>query len=1102
MNLTKSKSKLAALLGTTSLLTTLGALAAHAAEAMPQVAQAFPEEIPENVLVTGSLIRGTAAVGVPVTNLTPMDFATTGAVTTADLFRDYPGANVGQSSSATLGGGHTQRETRVNLRGLDQTGPRALMMVDGMRFPPQADGICAIDPSIIPQIALDHIDILADGASATYGSDAISGVINVILKRNYDGAQTQFGFSSASSGHLHYSASQLWGRTWDGGQITLSFEWYDDSAVYGTKHSNFTVDYRPWGFDDRRVLGGSIPGTISTGSPNLPFNADSGPNALGYIASATCTNCYAIPRASGANFDRSLNNGVGPLTAADNPNPLTWATLSSAAYHDPVAGGNGVQNVVDLNKLGWEEAPQQRIGEVMTVDQRLTKDISLFGEAFYSNRRGFLIDPAYQTPTNNVALSAIAVPTFNPYYPTGPGTPTNLRVSYDLGVERPALTNFHELSQRYALGLNVELPAEWRGQVYYSISSDASFTDAPGALNRNAVSAALGWTIKPLAGIGGAPGFGSWTRPTSVPYLNLFCDPYAFQCNSADTLNYFTGYRRVQERYSENEKGLKFDGPLFDLPGGTVKAAVGGTYIAAELTFNKLDGSGASNLMVSPILDFQPYNVWAGFTQLNVPIFGDNNAIPFFRRLEFELSWRHDQYNGTLHGGTSNPKVAMTWMLSEDAGFTLKGAWGTSFRFANAGEYSPVFSTAIAGFNTPTSFQIGGAPGVFHIACSNGTTPEPGSGAGKVFSSGLFNCGTTPFGIGLGGANTLLLRPYLAGTTTPVRQENFQLQPEQATNWSGGFELAPTKFLQGLDLQATYYIIKITNVLSAFQVQSETTFNRTAEGFHYIVPSDLAALDPACATANANPAACQPFETMVAGILNQNVNSSVQPAALTSIFFINDGGTVNQGSRKVDGIDFSASYDWDMGNIGAFNTGVTGTYYLHDIAITVPGSPPTDRYHQTIATAAATSQGVSVLPYFRYRARLGWSNGPWSVTGFVNHTSHYYHTLGSPPNVNASVCVAAGSSIVGGSSPCAIQNYNNLLTPWYSFDLSIGYDTGEDPANDYLKHVGINVVVRDIFDKHPEFQYVQPNAMRTGIAYDLLRDNEGRIVSLLLTKTW
>ena len=181
-------SKLATLMGSASLLTLTNVLAAQAQQvAQAQMAQAA-QEVPEQVLITGSLIHGTAAVGVPVTNLSVQDFRQTGALTTADLFRTVPVANVSPGAVATNSGGHLERETRVNIRGLDQTGPRSLLMVDGMRFPPQADGICAIDPSIIPSLALDRIDILADGASATYGSDAIAGVINVILKRAYDGA--------------------------------------------------------------------------------------------------------------------------------------------------------------------------------------------------------------------------------------------------------------------------------------------------------------------------------------------------------------------------------------------------------------------------------------------------------------------------------------------------------------------------------------------------------------------------------------------------------------------------------------------------------------------------------------------------------------------------------------------------------------------------------------------------------------------------------------------------------------------------------------------------------------------------------------------------
>src|SRR5690348_11854252 len=205
--------KFATLMGSASFLTMAGALTAQAQQvAQAQTAQAA-QEIPEQVLVTGSLIHGTAAVGVPVTNLGTQDFTQTGNVTIGDLFRTVPAANVAPGPSAVNSGGHQERETRVNIRGLDQTGPRTLLMVDGVRFPPQADGLCAIDPSIIPALALDRVDILADGASATYGSDAIAGVINVVLKRNFDGAVSLFHFQMPDHEGQEYQFSQLYGRT-------------------------------------------------------------------------------------------------------------------------------------------------------------------------------------------------------------------------------------------------------------------------------------------------------------------------------------------------------------------------------------------------------------------------------------------------------------------------------------------------------------------------------------------------------------------------------------------------------------------------------------------------------------------------------------------------------------------------------------------------------------------------------------------------------------------------------------------------------------------------------------------------------------------------
>src|ERR1700692_2446794 len=129
-------SRLSMLLGPASFLTLATSLDAHAQQvAQAQTAQANPMEVPEQVLITGSLIRGTAAVGVPVTNLSPQDYRTTGALTTSDLFRTVPQFNVIPGPVATQAA-NVERGTRVNLRQLD-TGSRArrsLLMQGGCCF--------------------------------------------------------------------------------------------------------------------------------------------------------------------------------------------------------------------------------------------------------------------------------------------------------------------------------------------------------------------------------------------------------------------------------------------------------------------------------------------------------------------------------------------------------------------------------------------------------------------------------------------------------------------------------------------------------------------------------------------------------------------------------------------------------------------------------------------------------------------------------------------------------------------------------------------------------------------------------------------------------
>jgi outer membrane receptor protein involved in Fe transport len=1079
-------SRLATLLGTASLLTLADAVA-HAQPVAPvQTAQAAPQEIPEQVLVTGSLIRGTAAVGVPVTNLSPQDFAQTGALTTADLFRTVPSANVSPGPVATQSGANIERATRVNLRGLDTgNAVRSLLLVDGVMFPPQGNGQCEIDPSIIPALAQDRVDVLVDGASATYGSNAIGGVINIILKRNYDGAVTQLRYSTAAGGKNRYMASQLWGRTWDGGDITLAYEWYDETPIMGKeKTSKWTVDFSPWGLENRTPLSSAMPGIVSTGNPATTF-----PGGFRANLGTACTNCFSIPAGTGSNFN-PVNAGIGP-TAPFSGSTLNWTTFATAGN----GGTNGTRNEFNPFSIAWFDAAQQRNAATMTVDQRLTRNISFYGEGFYSNRRAQYLNPASLSPSSNDLLT-VAVPTFNPYYPTG-GAPNNLRVSYSTAIENPSLTSAQEVADRYLFGFNIDLPGNWSGNVYYSETYDSSFNLVHGSVNPSAVSAALGWTIPVTAPVGTTPGIGTWTKPATVPYLNLFCDAREFQCNSASTLDYVTGIRSFNEKFWSNEKGIRFDGPLFSLPGGDVKAAVGATYNTYKFSFVTFDNTSAATLIAPMLSDPRTRNVWATFAQINIPVIGEANALPGIQRFEVEASWRHDQYSD--FGGTSNPKVAFNWTVSEDLGLKVRGSWGTSFRAPFFGETSALSNVNIQGWNL-ASFA-NNAP--IAIACD----ADVGSGGYKLSHPAVgpaLACNSAIGGISMnGGSNgSRGLRDLGNGV---LYNGGPAVGPEKSMNWGIGGEFAPTTFLQGLDLQATWYQIKITGALSNFGNPTGTAFNAGGRGFSYIVPTDLVGVDPAC-TNNLTPTTCPTFQQMISSLL-ANPRNVVPVGERSNIFWINDGGTFNKGDIKLSGIDWVASYDWDMANLGAWNLGITGTYYLHNYITTIPGSSgdpgtPLDTFHTNLNSLNGVQQiGVESLPRMRYRARLGWSNGPWSVTGFMDYQSHYFHTQAAPPNVNFA-CVVAGGTLPGGSFPCAISNYSNMEPSQYTFDLSLGYDTGDTPANNYLKHIGVQLVVQNLLDRDPAFEYRISTGGGNPAAYDILKSYQGRTISLILTKTW
>jgi len=182
---------------------------------------------------------------------------------------------------------------------------------------------------------------------------------------------------------------------------------------------------------------------------------------------------------------------------------------------------------------------------------------------------------------------------------------------------------------------------------------------------------------------------------------------------------------------------------------------------------------------------------------------------------------------------------------------------------------------------------------------------------------------------------------------------------------------------------------------------------------------------------------------------------------------------------------------------------------MHLTTVRIPGAAGSageevDAYNDDLATLGGIPQlGVSstTRPRHIYRARLGWSDGPWSVTGFMNYSSHFFHTQAAPPNVNFQ-CTTAAGTLPGGTFPCAINNYTNIVPSYYTFDLSVGYDTGDEPANDYLKHIGIQLTIDNLLDRTPPFEYRISTGGGNPSAFDILKNIYGRVIGVRVTKTW
>ncbi len=198
----------------------------------------------EEVVVTGTNIRGIETPVTPVLTLSRQAIEQSGHLNTDDLLQSLPQAFAGGSQGASpdgmLGtganaGNNNEHATAVNLRGLGEND--TLTLLNGHRIAPSAYGN-VVDISTIPLSAIDHIDVLTDGASAVYGADAVGGVVNIVLRKDVTGAQTSATYGGVTSGDLRETvASQTYGTQWSTGSVFLAYEYKHEGSLSTTERS-------------------------------------------------------------------------------------------------------------------------------------------------------------------------------------------------------------------------------------------------------------------------------------------------------------------------------------------------------------------------------------------------------------------------------------------------------------------------------------------------------------------------------------------------------------------------------------------------------------------------------------------------------------------------------------------------------------------------------------------------------------------------------------------------------------------------------------------------------------------------------------------------
>jgi iron complex outermembrane receptor protein len=698
---------------------------ALAVSAMTAGAQAQTAEPLQRVEVTGSRIRQVdLETAQPVQVITQDQIQKTGLVTVGDILNNLSAAGTPAfSKGSTLTSNREQGGQYINMRNLGAN--RLLVLVNGKRWTQTVAGYT--DMSTIPASLIERIDVLKDGASSIYGSDAIAGVVNVILKQTMHG-----GLASAYDGRNEKGD----GRKKD---YALTYGAGDDrtNLMFGL---TYTEDGVVWA-RDRGV-------TATAYGPNH-LNAGFGTSPWGRIRQVN-----AGGAASG--FNKILNHTgawLGDGTGASSRDPNN--------YHNYAGADADTFNSSDQMMF----LSPTRLASIFTKGSlTLPNDMRLTTTAMFADRASSRQNAGY--PLNSLTQSKFPVYVDrNDYYNPYPGQDLFF---YRRTIEVPRVTDNGNRTLHIDASLEGDvnvLGKAWNWSVGYNHSTITGSVQSKGNLNLLNLKKALGPSFMNAAG---AVQCGSAASP--IPLAE--CVPFDIlggpSAPTAAALNYVMSTGQATYGSTVNSATADISGELFDLPAG----AVG---IAAGLEHRSVDGydrpgqfeqSGYSTDLAGNAT-VGKYTVREAYLEFNVPLLKNQ---PFAQLLAVDVASRYSDYSN--FGNTTNSKASVMWKPVRD--LLVRGTYAQGFR-------APTLSDTFGGGQQAYDAYLDACDSKYGEAAKNPAVAARCAAAGVPAGFRQLNQAGTP--VPAGGAQTPV--PFNAGAG------NDALRPETATTKTFGLVYSP-----------------------------------------------------------------------------------------------------------------------------------------------------------------------------------------------------------------------------------------------------------------------------------------------------------------------